>query len=90
MITSEKEIIWTEDDYDHESLVLVEEEMININTTKLKETRINEIVGICVKLLLKRTFKTKFSMFEEVFVKDLRKAIWGVLALHANHLRRSE
>lgn len=68
-------------------LVSVEEPVVNINLTKLKRLRINEVVGLCIKLLLKRTFKTDFPVFEEAFVKDLRKAIWEVLDLHAGHLK---
>lgn len=70
----------------HSHLASVEEPVININATKLREIGINEVVGLCIKLLLKRTFKTEFPVFEEAFARDLRKAIWEVLTLHAGHL----
>ena len=59
---------------------------ININVTKLRKTGINEVVGICIKLLLRRVFKTNLPVFEEAFAKDLREAIWKVLNLHASYL----
>jgi len=59
---------------------------IDINLTKIEKTNINIIVGICIKLLLRRVFTTNLPVFEEVFIKDLREAIWKVLNLHARHL----
>jgi len=59
---------------------------IDINVTKLRKTHINELVGICIKLLLRRVFTTSLPVFEEAFAKDLREAIWKVLNLHARHL----
>jgi len=70
----------------HFDLVSIEEPVVNINTTKLREIGLTEVVGLCIKLLLKRAFRNEFPVFEEAFTEDLRKAIWKVLALHAGHL----
>ena len=90
MATLEEKVIWTEDGYDQGSLVLMEEEIVTMNVTKIRKTKINIIVGICIRLLSKRAFKTNFPVFEEAFANDLRKAIWKVLDLHAGSLLHME
>ena len=79
-------ITWMEDDYDNESIILMEDEIVTMNITKIQKTNINIIVGMCIKLLLRRVFTTSLPVFEEAFAKDLREAIWKVLNLHARHL----
>jgi len=71
---------------EHSHIVNVKEPTININLTAVRKMRMGEIVGMCIHLLSKRTFLTEFPVFEEIFAKDLREAIWKVLDLHAGHL----